>query len=153
MRYPLGLCLAGLVGCAASTEVVPPINEAALDVQVLADAARYRPLDAVVVRVHNRSDETVYENRCDGSLEGFGFIPGQWNGSYGSARVCLFDAGQAPTGPGFLAIAPGASVVDTFFVNSQAYAGQWRVRLDLRDADNDPLPLARRVSAAFTVEP
>ena len=128
------------------------IDEAGIAVRVEADRGRYRPLDPVVVRITNQSDHTVFENLCAGELEGYGFVPGEWNGSYGEARVCYVDPGVPPDGWGYRSIPPASSVVDTFFVNSQAYEGQWRVRLDLRDIENDSLPLNRQMTPAFRVD-
>lgn len=41
--------------------------------------------------------------------------------------------------------------MDTFYVNSLAYAGRWRFNFDLQDRDGDLLPLEQRVSQPFTV--
>jgi hypothetical protein len=91
----------------------------------------------------------VYENLCAGQIEGFGFVPGQWNGSYGTAKVCAYSS-HVP-GSGLRPIAPGASVEDTLHINGQTYAGLWRFQFDIRDADGDQLPLEQRVSEPFEV--
>ncbi len=127
---------------------LPPVDETSLRVEVAALVEIARPNDPVVARITNLSAEVVYENLCDGGIEGFGFVPGEWNASYGVGRVCLLAGGQHG---GLRAISPGESVLDTFSVNSQAYAGSWRFYFDLQDRDGDLLPLDQRVSEPFTV--
>lgn len=148
------LIILALTGCA---DPIAPgdgaIDESRLDVRVRADRSRYEPLDPVIVRITNESDVAIFENLCAGELEGYGFVPGEWNASYGAARICLDDPGVPPEGWGFRRIMPGGSAVDTFFVNSEAYEGKWRVQLDLRDAENDSLPLSLRITQTFRVDP
>jgi hypothetical protein len=127
---------------------LPPIDEASLRVEVAALVEIARPMDLVVARITNLSAEVVYENLCDGGIEGLQF--GAWNGSYGVNRACPYAAGQ-DSWSGLRPIDPGMSVLDTFFVNHQAYAGQWRFKFDLQDRDGDLLPLDQRVSQPFTV--
>ena len=128
---------------------LPPVDEAALEVEVVALAQAVHPLDPVVARIINHSTEVVYENLCAGQLEGYGFVPGEWNGSYGFGRACFAGADMGTAG--LRPIGPGASVLDTFYVNSLAYAGSWRFNFDLQDRDGDLLPLERRVSQPFLV--
>jgi hypothetical protein len=138
---------------ACSTEAaapMPPVDEASLQVEVIALAQVAHPNDPVVARISNGSSEVLYENLCGGQLEGFGFVPGEWNGSYGYGRVCMYDSRENGTS-GLRPIQPGASVLDTFYVNDQAYAGSWRFNFDLQDRDGDLLPLERRVSQPFEV--
>jgi hypothetical protein len=128
----------------------PPIDESRLAVRVEALAPSYRPLDPAVARITNQSPVTVYENLCGGLLEGYGYVPGEWNGSYGTARVCYESSDRIP-GPNFRPISPGSSVDITLPINDSAYAGQWRFNVDLRDAEGDVLPLAQRASEPFEV--
>ena len=125
----------------------PPVDEMSLRVEVAALVEIARPNDPVVARITNLSAEVVYENLCDGGIEGFGFVPGEWNASYGVGRAGMLAAGHGA----LRAISPGESVLDTFSVNSQAYAGSWRFYFDLQDRDGDLLPLDQRVSEPFTV--
>jgi hypothetical protein len=156
MRWSYMLIPALLVGCSSNeTEPLnpalpPPVDEASLHVEVTALVKTARPRDAVIARITNHSAEVVYENLCAGWLEGFGYVPGEWNGSFGYGRACAYTGGEERA-PGLRPIDPGKSVVDTFFVNDMAYAGQWRFNFDLRDRDGDLLPMDRRVSQAFTV--
>jgi len=75
-------------GGSDSAAPLPPVDEAALEVEVVALAQTVHPLDPVVARITNRSTEVVYENLCGGALEGYGYVPGEWNGSYGYGRAC-----------------------------------------------------------------
>jgi hypothetical protein len=126
-----------------------PVDESALHVEVVALVKVARPLDEVVARITNHSAEVVYESLCDGGLEGFGYVPGQWNLSFGVARACPL-GGSYPTGS-LRSIESGASVLETFHVNSQSYAGSWRFYFHLQDREGDLLPLQQRVSQPFTV--
>lgn len=151
MRWTLIIIPFLVVGCGTEPAApLPPVDETLLPIEVVALAQVAHPNDPVVARISNGSNEVVYENLCGGQLEGFGFIPGEWNGSYGFARVCLYDRGEHGT-PGLRGIQPGASVLDTFYVNDQSYAGSWRFNFDLEDRDGDLLPLEHRVSQPFEV--
>ena len=149
MRFHLPLFVLGLASCKEATVPVPQVDETQLRVQVTASASSYRPLDPAIARITNLSSVTVYENLCAGQIEGFGFVPGEWNGSYGSGRACIY-SGHIP-GPGFRPIAPGSSVEDTLHINGEAYAGRWRFQFDIYDSDGDLLPLEQRVSEPFEV--
>ena len=157
MRWTLLALVVAVTSCGASESTgpftplpLPPIDEAALDVRVVALVRVAHPLDPVVARISNRSAEVVYENLCGGELEGFGYVPGEWNASYGFARACLAGGGP-PKAPYLRPIEPGSSVVDTFYVNDLAYFGSWRFNFDLQDGDGDLLPRARRISEPFQV--
>jgi hypothetical protein len=149
----LALIIIPFLVAACGTEAaapLPPVDERSLQVEVVALTQVAHPNDPVMARISNRSSEVVYENLCDGGLEGFGFIPGKWNGSYGFGRACIYDLREERT-PSLRPIQPGASVLDTFYVNAQSYAGSWRFNFDLQDRDSDLLPLERRVSQSFAV--
>lgn len=142
--FALALALAFL-GCrdAAGPEVADGT------VGIRTERTAYRPLDPVYVRTTNRTARTVYDDHCAGGLEGFEFLH-EWNGSYGFGRACLWpepDAWRTHS----VAIPPGATHVDTLYVNGQAYSGTWRVALSLRDGAGDALPAAQRVSNTFRV--
>ena len=157
----LTLLAAAVALCACNpAEVVEPatpfdtavtVDEATLDVSVEALATVVHPLDPVVARISNNSGVTIYESLCGGQIEGWGYVPGKWNGSYGSGRGC--DLESLTLKRNYRAIQPGATVLDTFYINSRAYAGQWRFNFVLQDPNGDLLPLEKRVSQAFTVEP
>lgn len=150
MRFHLSLLAFGLAACEEPAAPVPPVDETQLRVQVTALASSYRPLDPAIARITNLSAATVYENMCAGQIEGFGFVPGQWNGSYGTGRACLSHSNHIP-GPNYRPIAPGASVEDTLHINGQSYAGLWRFQFYIHDAEGDLLPLEQRVSEPFEV--
>ncbi len=154
MRFPLTLLafilVVGLAACADPAASVPPIDETQLRVQVTASSTSYRPLDPATARITNHSAVTVYENLCAGQIEGFGFVPGEWNGSYGTGRACLAPGGPT-SGPNYRPIGPGSTVEDTLHINGEAYAGLWRFQFDIRDGEGDVLPLEQRVSEPFEV--
>jgi hypothetical protein len=149
MRFHSPLLILGLASCKEVSAPVPQVDETQLRVRVTASASTYRPLDPARARITNLSSVTVYENVCAGQIEGFGFVPGEWNGSYGSGRACVYSS-RIP-GRGFRAIAAGASVEDTLHINGEAYTGLWRFHFDIYDADGDLLPLEQRVSAPFEI--
>ena len=150
MRFYFSLLALGLAACEETAAPVPPIDVTQLRVQVTALASSYRPLDLAIARITNLSSATVYENLCAGQIEGFGFVPGQWNGSYGTGRACFSQSNRIP-GLNFRPIPPGTSVDDTLHINGQAYAGLWRFQFDIHDAEGDLLPLEYRVSQPFEV--
>jgi hypothetical protein len=118
-------------------------------ISVRTDRSDYRPLDVVLVATTNRTGRTLYDDHCGGEVQGFEYL-GRWNGSYGSARACLaLDADDRRASR--VAIPPGATHLDTMYVNGRAYTGTWRVALDLLDEDGAPLPEERRVSEPFRV--
>jgi hypothetical protein len=139
-----------LFGCSEPAAPAAPVDETHLRARVTSLAASYHPHDPAIARITNQSEVTIYENLCAGQIEGFGYVPGEWNGSFGTARVC-YDYDDRILGPNYRAISPGASVEDTLSINGEAYAGQWRFQFDLRDSEADLLPLDQRVSAPFLV--
>ena len=150
MRFHPFLFALGLTACNEPAALTPPVDETQLKVEVTALASSYRPLDPATARITNHSAVTVYENMCAGQIEGFGFVPGEWNGSYGTGRACFAQSNRIP-GENFRPIQPGASVEDTLHINVQAYAGLWRFQFNIHDAEGDLLPLEQRVSQPFQV--
>jgi len=141
----LALLPLALLGCRDGT--APALALGLVNVQ--AARTEYRPMDLVVVTTTNRSDQVVYDDHCGGELQGFEFL-GRWNGSYGAARACA-DVETEQLTNHRVAIPPGATHVDEFHVNGQAYAGSWRVELLLSDAAGRLLPQSARVTNTFRV--
>jgi hypothetical protein len=150
MRLDRIVIALALLGCGEPVTPAAPVDETQLRAHVTSLAASYHPHDPAIARITNLSEVTIYENLCAGEIEGFGYVPGEWNASFGTSRFC-YDYDPRIPGPNYRAIPPGASVLDTLSINGQAYAGQWRFQFDLRDADGDLLPLDQRVSAPFLV--
>src|ERR671910_645891 len=91
------LAVPALASCGTSDPAVldpqlPPVDEASLRVEVAALVEVVRPRDLVFARITNLSTEVVYENLCDGGIEGL--RNGGWDGSYGVARACPNTPGQ-----------------------------------------------------------
>lgn len=111
------------------------------------DRDRYRAGEQVVVEVHNRTGAAVWDHGCrvvEGYRPAFG-----WNASLGTMLDCE-SIGVADPPP--RRMVPGAVVRMALPTNRCAYAGTWRVRLSLGDAEGRLLPLERRVSEPFTIE-
>jgi hypothetical protein len=64
-------------------------------VTVTTDRDHYTLLDPVLVTIANRTSESVYQELCEGALEGYGYEPGRWTSSYGEVHSCANPAGVA----------------------------------------------------------
>ena len=124
---------------------------AAARVRVETERQAYAPLDLVRVTVTNRGDEAVYLDVCSGGIEGFYDAVGDWNGSYGMARICAPFATREDVVEHMRRIEPSRSVVDTLHVNAYAYEGRWRVYYNVLDSEGGRLPDGRVTSNEFGV--
>ncbi len=123
-------------------------NDATVSLTMFTDRMEYRPLDQIIVTTTNQGGGVVYDDHYTGGVQGFEYL-GRWNGSYGESRACV-DFGGAQRAFG-IPIPVGTTHVDTFHVNSQSYAGTWRVELGLRDETGALVAEDRRISNTFHV--
>lgn len=159
----LQLALGTLQGFAAVSVIDSPLRALALAAAILGacrdrspppegqltirtDRDRYHAGEQVVVEVHNRTGDTVWDPGCR-VVEGYRPTFG-WNATLGVMMDCDFIGRPEPP----QRIVPGGVTRVALPTNRCAYAGRWRVRLSLEDAGGQPLPLERRVSEPFIIE-
>ena len=118
-------------------------------VRVLTDRDHYTYLDPVLVTVANGTSDSVYQELCEGALEGYGNDGYTWSTSFGEVHSCANPAGIAISRRRL--VPPHGAVLDTFFINARAYSGRWRINLGVYDAAGVRLPDAQRISKEFTV--
>ncbi len=118
-------------------------------VQVLTDRDHYTYLDPVLVTVVNETADSVYQELCEGALEGYGNDGYTWSASYGEVHSCANPAGVAISRR--RPVPPHGAVSDTFFISALAYSGRWRINLGIYDAAGVKLPETQRISKEFTV--
>lgn len=144
-RIVFALACVAALGCGDTSG--PQVEHG--QVVIRTGATTYQPVQLVVVTTTNLSGHTIYDDHCGGEVQGYEFLH-RWNASYGAARACV-DV-DARDWRAHSAAIPGNSIhVDTFHVNSRAYSGTWRVRLDLWNEIGMPLPEAQSTSNTFQV--
>jgi hypothetical protein len=83
MRLDRMVIALALWGCREPVATAAPVDETQLQAHVTSLAASYYPHDPAIARITNQSEVTIYENLCAGEIEGFGYVPGEWNASFG----------------------------------------------------------------------
>ena len=140
-----------LVALSACGEVARPVDVPLSSLQVRTDRTEYRPLELIFVTTTNQTARPIYDDHCAGAVQG-SQSPRQWSASYGTVRGGCYWPEESRWREYSVVIPPGAVHVDTFHVNSLAYAGTWRVELRLRDDAGKVLSESQRISNTFRVQ-
>lgn len=143
----LSLCLVTLA-CHETVSPAPATYSSLPD--IVTDRVEYAPTEHVIVTVRNDTEQDFFDDHCSGGIEGYNHQLRAWNGSFGMSRACCTSNSNARLSRE-VRIAAHSTHTDTLFINSAAYAGDWRVHLRLLDSRGIALPDSAQLSPVFRV--
>ena len=120
-------------------------------IRICLEKTKYSRVELVPFTIANSQDRTVFEDMCTGGVEGRPSEGGEWGGRHGVGRLCANYATRSDILAHMRYLPRGELVYDTFHVNSQALAGDWRIWIRVLNSDGRPLRDEFFVSPVFQV--